>query len=76
MMLLIDLGKPHKLPVGSRTSSLPLVTVVIFCKIVKFLKVYIRTVHLTTNELFFLSIRKATCVLELISSEYTLLVLL
>ena len=49
MMLLIDLGKPYKLPVGSRTSSLPLVTAFIFYKILEFLLVYIRTVHLITN---------------------------
>ena len=48
MMPLIDLGKHYKLPVGSRTSSLPLVTAVMFYKI---LEVYIKTVHLTTNEL-------------------------
>ena len=30
VMLLIDLGKPYKLPVGSRTSSLDLVTRVKF----------------------------------------------
>ena len=30
VMLLIDLGKPYKLPVGSRTSSLDLVTDVNF----------------------------------------------
>ena len=35
VMLLIDLGKPYKLPIGSRTSSLPLVTAVMFCKIYK-----------------------------------------
>ena len=33
VMLLIDLGKPYKLPVGSKTSSLPLVTAVMFYKI-------------------------------------------
>ena len=37
VMLLIDLGKPYKLPVGSRTSSLPLVTAVMFYKILEFL---------------------------------------
>ena len=51
MMLLIDLGKPYKLPVGSRTSSLPVATAVMFYKILEFLYVYIRTVHLTTDEL-------------------------
>ena len=50
-MILIDLGKPHKLPVGSRTSSLPLVTAVIVYKSLEFLYVYTRTVHLTTSEL-------------------------
>ena len=30
MILLIDLGKPYKVPVGSRTSSLDLVTDVNF----------------------------------------------
>ena len=35
VMLLIDLGKPYKLPVGSRTSSLPLVTTVVFYKILE-----------------------------------------
>ena len=42
VMLLIDLGKPYMLPVGSRTSSLPLVTAAMF---------YTRAVHLTTSEL-------------------------
>ena len=37
VMLLIDLGKPYKLPVRSRTSSLPLVTAVMFYKILEFL---------------------------------------
>ena len=37
VMLLIDLGKPYKLPAGSRTSSLPLVTAVMFYKILEFL---------------------------------------
>ena len=37
VILLIDLGKPYKLRVGSRTSSLPLVTDVLFYKILKFL---------------------------------------
>ena len=37
VMLLIDFGKPYKLPVGSRTSSLSLVTAVMFCKILEFL---------------------------------------
>ena len=37
VMLLIDLGKPYKLPVGSRTSSLSLVTAVMFYKILEFL---------------------------------------
>ena len=37
VMLLIDLGKPYKLPVSSRTSSLPLVTAVMFYKILEFL---------------------------------------
>ena len=37
VMLLIDLGKPYKLPVGSRVFSLPLVTAVMFYKIVEFL---------------------------------------
>ena len=37
VMLLIGLGKPYKLPVGSRTSSLPLVTAVLFCMILEFL---------------------------------------
>ena len=30
VMLLIDLGKPYKLPVGSKTSSLDLVTGIMF----------------------------------------------
>ena len=51
MMLLIDFGKAYKLPVGSRTSLLPLVTAVMFYKTLEFLQVYIRTVHLTTSEL-------------------------
>ena len=51
VMLLIDLGIPYKLPVGFRTSSLPLVTAVMFYKILEFLEVYTRTVHLTANEL-------------------------
>ena len=37
VMLLIYLGKPYKLPVGSRTSTLPLVTAVMFYKILEFL---------------------------------------
>ena len=37
VMLLIDFGKPFKLPVGSRTSSLHLVTAVMFYKILEFL---------------------------------------
>ena len=37
VMLLIDLGKHCKLPVCSRTSTLPLVTAVIFHKILEFL---------------------------------------
>ena len=37
VMLLIDLGKTYKLPVVSSTSSLPLVTAVMFCKILEFL---------------------------------------
>ena len=37
VMLLIDLGKPYKLLVGSRTSLLPLVTALMFCKILEFL---------------------------------------
>ena len=37
VMLLIDLGKPYKLPVGSRTSSLLLMTAVMFYKILEFL---------------------------------------
>ena len=37
VMLLIDFGKPYKLPVGSRTSSLPLVTAFMFYKILEFL---------------------------------------
>ena len=37
VMLLIALGKPYKLLVGSRTSSLSLVTAVMCCKILEFL---------------------------------------
>ena len=37
VILLIDLGKPFKLPIGSRNSSLPLVTAVMFCKVLEFL---------------------------------------
>ena len=37
VMLLIDLEKPYKLPVGSRTSSLPLWTAVMFYNILEFL---------------------------------------
>ena len=43
VMLLIELGKPYKLPVGSRTSSLPLVTAVMFYKILESIQyIYIR----------------------------------
>ena len=35
--LFIDWGKPFKLPVGSGTFSLPLVTTVVFCKVLEFL---------------------------------------
>ena len=37
MVLLIDLMKSYKLSVGSRTSALPLVTAVMFYKILEFL---------------------------------------
>ena len=37
VMLLIDLGKAYKLPAGYRTSSLPLVTAVMFYEILEFL---------------------------------------
>ena len=37
VMLLRDLGKPFKLPEDSRTFSLPLVTAVMFCKILELL---------------------------------------
>ena len=37
VMLLIDLGKPYKLPVCFRTYSLPLVTAIMFYKTLEFL---------------------------------------
>ena len=77
MMLLIDFRKPYKQPVGSRTSSLPLVTAVLFYNILNLqLSIYRDCTSDHTRSYYSPAIRKATCVLELISNENKLFVLL